>query len=281
MDTSIAVLGTSIALYNFALPWFRSMKPGKDEEVLKHLTMDFSMTPIRLMLAYLSFPILKQCFISGSSWTENDIQASHSAWILLSLGYLFDMVTTKPDLMGFVHHSIAFGSTAFSIFAMSDVTGTAFWHRYQSAELFFAISAGGMVGTALRVAYLFASLHGHEVPRRHQLIVTSLTWCLTAIISMGWAFKILYIHQTAPLFWNLFGPIGVLFVLAALSVIFAVQYRWIFMWGAKADRLTEKAGHARNINGTLRRIPLRSVVAGLSIGMVDFGRLYVQLLRAV
>jgi hypothetical protein len=281
-DTLLLVLSSCVALFNLSLPYFHRLTPGKNLEVLKHLAMDFSLTPLRLMLIYLSLPVLKGAFIRDTPWTADAVAASNASWTLLSLGYLFDLTHTRPNLMGIAHHSIAFVSTGFTLLHMNTADGTAFWHRYQAAELFFAVGLGGLLGTALRVVYLFASLHGNtDVPRPHRLAVTTLTWALATVISTGWAFKILWVHRTAPLFWAMAGPVGSAGLLCALAVIFVVQYKWIFMWSAKADRLGQKAGLVVNVNGVLRRVPLKAVVGALGVGIVDFGRLYVNLLRTV
>jgi hypothetical protein len=195
------------------------------------------------------------------------------------MGYMFETSKTETSLISLVHHGIALAFTAGCAYASQDTTGRhIILLRYTAFELFFAIGIGGIITTANRLIYLSIPKMQNDVSPLKRHSVSSLTWSLVLVISCGWASKVTYVHHYSHELYYNFGPLLSAFLLAANVLIFSIQYKWIFLWVAKADRLSRRCGKPKNINATLRKLPLQTLFAGLTLGLGDLGRLWVKLL---
>lgn len=189
---------------------------------------------------------------------------------------------TETSLMSLVHHGIALLFTAYCTYASQEPTGKhIILLRYTAYELFFAIGLGGIVTTANRLIYLSIPKTENNVSPLKRHAVSALTWTLVAVISCGWASKAAYLRHYSLQLYDNFGPLLSLILLAANLLIFGIQYKWIFLWGAKADRLSRRCGKPKNINATLRKLPLRSLFGGLTLGLGDLGRIWFTLVLSV
>jgi hypothetical protein len=73
-------MGATLGLHHLCLPYLKRLSLGKDEENLKHIAADFALTPIRLALLYLAWPILGQCLFPDMSWTSEHASMIISGW---------------------------------------------------------------------------------------------------------------------------------------------------------------------------------------------------------
>ncbi|EGR44508.1 uncharacterized protein TRIREDRAFT_112114 [Trichoderma reesei QM6a] len=155
---SLVALITSV-VRSYARLYFERAIPEwskLDESVKSRLAVEVGVVPSRIVLFYLTLPLVLAGFSPMESWTADDTATSLTSCAILTGSYIIDLTVTRNDKASTLHHVMGpalllWIRLCFSSFTSSD----ALLCRLLIQFVFFGATISGATTTALVFLYQF------------------------------------------------------------------------------------------------------------------------------
>ncbi|KAK3377977.1 hypothetical protein B0H63DRAFT_478485 [Podospora didyma] len=200
------------------------------EDIRSRLAVEVAVIPSRIVLFYLTLPLMLGGFSPMDSWTADDTARSLLSCAILTGAYIVDLTVTRTDKFATLHHVMGpalllWIRTCFSSFTSSD----ALLCRLLIQFVFFGATISGATTTTLVFLYQFRKTWFQSAEGNAYLYFTTLLPVLTLTTMISTFYCTIYIHAWFDELLNYFGHPWGYAPLAWVMLECGMQWKWL-LW---------------------------------------------------